>query len=745
MMRKNKTTHFMTIILTLMFIVFFLIITGRFLYIQATGEVNNVSLVEWAEEKRSSSYTLQAERGKIYDSNGTTLAYDRPTYKIYAIIDENISKSSSDVKHVENIEETAEQLAPLLGVKKSFVVEQIENGIKNEKFQVEFGNAGKELTQQKRDEIKDLQLPGINFDTESIRYYPNGMFAAHVLGFARKEMVDHDEGENDDDSSIEEVTGVTGIEKQMNEDLKGEDGYISFQRDKYNRKLLDPDEVVKAPSNGNSIYLTIEQKVQTLLDDVMSEVVEEYDPERITATVMNAKTGEIIAMGNRPSYNPNEPADVQNWYNDVISSPFEPGSTVKMFTWAAAIDAGVYVGDELYKSGRYRANERLDAIEDHNNGDGWGLITFDEGFKRSSNVAASILAWEKIGTEKYYDYLTAFDFDKKTNIDLPSEVPGQILFNWPLEKITTSFGQGSTVTPIQQMKAATAIANEGKMLEPYVIKKIVDTDTEETIKENSPKVVGEPISKETAEQVLDLLESVVDSDEGTGKVYKLDDYSLAGKTGTAEIPNPNGTGYLPGRENNIFSFLGMAPKDDPELIMYVSVNQPKLENNELGSTPVSFIFKNVMENSLHYLNIDPDKDENDTTEMVVPVNKIIGQKTETVKEELIEKGIEVITIGSGKKIVDSTVKEGDALFKGERILLVTDKPTMPDIVGWSHRKVLQLADLLQLKVETIGNGYVTTQNIKKGTPLKKNAYLGVELELPKHEQLEELIKNSEEE
>src|SRR5699024_2551172 len=259
-------------------------------------------------------------------------------------------------------------------------------------------------------------------------------------------------------------------------------------RDEFEKKRLNPKEVIQSPEDGNDIYLTIDQKIQTLLEDVLSQVDEQYSPERITAVVMDPKTGGILAMGNRPSYNPNNPENVENWYNDVISTPFEPGSTTKMFTWAAAIDAGVYNGDELYKSGTYLVNEKIEPINDHNQGAGWGSISFDEGFRRSSNVAASKLVWEKMGTDTFLEYLQKFGFDEVTNIDLPNEVAGQILYNWPSEKLRTAFGQGSTITPIQQIKAATAIANEGKMLQPYIIKKIVDPTSGDVIEENKPTV-----------------------------------------------------------------------------------------------------------------------------------------------------------------------------------------------------------------------------------------------------------------
>lgn len=718
-------------IFIIFFSVVFLVITGRFLYLQVTGEVNGVSLEAWAEEKRTSSYTMPAERGKIFDRNGMTLAYDRPSYRLYAIVDESYSENAEEPLHVVDPKETAEKLAPLLDADASDIQERLEKGIEEGRFQVELGNIGKNLSKETKDRIEAEEIPGIKFEEEPLRYYPNGMFASHIIGFAREA-----EMENEDGEITSEITGVTGIEKEMDELLRGEDGYISYQRDRYNKKLLDPNEVVKAPEDGADVYLTIDQKVQTLLEDVLSQVDEEYNPEKMTAIVMDPKTGEIIAMSSRPSYNPNNPKNVENWFNDAISNPFEPGSTVKMFTWAAAIEEGVYNGDEEFKSGSYQVNEKITPINDHNGGRGWGKITFDEGFERSSNVAASKLVWEKIGTETFLDYLHAFDFDEVTGIDLPGEVSGQILYNWPLEKITTAFGQGTTTTPIQQMKAASAIANDGKMMQPYVVDKIIDPSSEKVLEDKSPNVAGEPISEETAEQVRKLLESVVYGEHGTAKNFQLEDYRVGGKTGTAEMPNPEGGGYLKGRENYVFSFLGMAPIDDPKLMMYVSVQQPELEYDETGSMPVSFIFRNVMENSLHYLNIEPDQDDDENAMEAFELPELTGERTESVVKELKEKEIQVTVVGNGKEIVAANKEEGDQIFPSDRVILITDEPEMPDLTGWSLRDVVAFADLMKLKIEVIGNGYVIHQHVEEGTPIQEGDYLGVELAPPDFEENE---------
>ncbi|SDJ74295.1 penicillin-binding protein [Sediminibacillus albus] len=718
-MRKNKTTHVMSSVFILLFIGVFLVISGRFLYIQGTGEVDGVSLQELADEKRTNSYTLEAERGKILDRNGMTLAYDRATYQISAILDEEYSKGLEEPKHVKDIDKAAAGLAPLLNMEATEIAAILERGKEEGKFQVEFGAQGKDLSQETKEEIEALQIPGINFEKESKRYYPNGTFASHVIGLAQKQ----------DDVLV----GRNGIEAEMDNVLSGKNGFISYKRDNFNAKLLNPDEVIEEADNGEDVYLTIDQKIQTLLEDAIAQVDEQYNPERITAVVMDPKTGETLAMSSRPSYNPNKLGEVSNWYNDIISTPFEPGSTMKIFTLAAAIEEGVFNPEETYKSGSYKNDDMNKAINDHHLG-GWGPITYKEGIQRSSNVAAAKLVWEKLGTEKFLEYLKAFHFDQPTGIDLPNEQAGHILYDWPIEKVTSSFGQGTTVTPIQQMMAASAIANDGSMVRPYVISKIVDSETGKVVKEKQPETVGSPVSKETAEEVRDILETVITSENGTGhNIYNLNDYSVAGKTGTAQIPDPKNGGYLTGDENYIFSFLGMAPKEDPELVMYVSVKQPELDVNEQGSAPVSFIFKNVMENSLHYLNIDPDQDNSQQVE-TIDMPDVTGMSANKAKESLQEKGFDVTVLGEGDSIKALSNSPGEQLLPNERIIILTDKPTMPDVNGWSKREVLKLSDLLELEVETMGSGFATKQSIKEGGKVKKKDYLVVEFSPPENQQ-----------
>ncbi|WP_338048364.1 penicillin-binding protein [Paraliobacillus sediminis] len=713
-MKKNKTTSTMANLFIIIFVVIFLTLSGRFLYIQATGEIQGIDLQDWADDRRTNNYAIEANRGTIYDRNGMDLAQDRATYGLYAIVDQAYSSDPDKPKHVDNVDATAVALAPLLEMEVAEIKSILQSGIESDKFQVEFGTNGSQLSQETKLEIEELDLPGLNFDEEAKRYYPNGTFASQIIGLAQK---------NDD--SI--ITGITGIEAQLDDYLQGTNGSISYQRDKYNTKLLDPDEVIQEEEDGNNVYLTIDQKIQTFLEDAMSQVVEDYDPERITATVIDPKTGEILAMSNRPSYNPNDLENVENWYNDVVSTPIEAGSTIKAFTLAAAIEEGVYNGNELYQSGRYKIDEIEKPITDYNQS--WGMIDYNEGIRRSSNVAVSKLVWEKMGTETFLEYLKAFHFDQDTGIDLPREKAGTILYNYTIEKLTTAYGQGSTVTPIQLIQAATAIANDGNMMKPYVISKITDSETGETIEETESEVVGNPISEETSDQVLDILETVVTAEDGTAhNIYNLSDYSVAGKTGTAQLSQG---GYLTGANNYIFSFLGMAPKEDPELIMYITVQQPKLEVGESGSAAVSYIFKNVMENSLHYLNIQPDKEVQETVSTYT-FPEVSGKSVDEVKANLEEDGLKVTLIGNGTSITDSSVQAGEKVVSGEHIMLVTDKPTMPNISGWSVRNVIELGELVDLDLEYIGSGYATSQSVKAGSDISENTYIMVEFAPPEN-------------
>jgi penicillin-binding protein 2B len=703
---------------------FFLLVL-RFLYIQITGTVDGNELPVMAEQKYSSTQTIEADRGNILDRNGIPIAQDMPAYTLIAVLDKRATpKGSKEKLHVVDPEMTAEKIAPILGMEENKLLDILEIGIDKGRYQVELGSKGRGLSYQVMQEITALKLPGIKFKEETIRYYPNGTFATHVIGFARK------------DSETGDVKGLQGLENTLDKYLAEEDGRITKKSDRNGISLLFQEDEVVQPKNGYNVYLTLDQKIQAFLEDSMNKVVKEYEPENIVGIVADPKTGAILAMSSRPTYNPNDIPSGAYMLNDAIALPFEPGSTMKMFTLATAIEEGVFNPNETYQSGSYTVYDKT--VRDHHRG-GWGRISYLEGFQRSSNVAMANLVMEKMnGDDRLLNYLKAFGFYKPTGIDLPGEQNGTALYENPIEKVTTSFGQGTTVTPIQQIQAATAIANGGKMMQPYIIDQIVDPGTNKVIEDRKPKVVGTPISEKTADQVMDILETVVSSENGTGKSYRIEGYEIAGKTGTAQIPDRlTKKPYLTGYGENVFSFLGMAPKDNPKLLVYIAVTKPKIKLPQSGSAPVSAIFNSVVKNSLQYLNIKPTVDGKEAKsnspkkQVGFELSSYEGREISEVTEELSKKGARVIVIGDGNKVVGQVPYSSAKILPGERVLIKTDgASSMPDLTSWSLRDVMKLSDLFDLKLNIMGNGYVKKQNIPPDSSLKDGDQLVLEMDIP---------------
>lgn len=704
-MRKHKHTHRGAAICFGIFSLLFFILFGRFVYLQATGVADGQVLAVEAQKRYLKKQVLEAKRGTILDRRGKVIAEDIPSYTIAAILDPDMPE------HVTDPEETARKLAPLLNMD----VADVERILKKDAKQVEFGPNGRGISQTVKKQIEALKLPGIIFLRDSKRFYPNGTFASYVVGYAQK------------DEATNEVEGKMGIEKQFNEQLKEKDGYVVYEGDQQGFKLPHADEQIVPPQNGKNIYLTIDQNIQTFLEDAMNTVEKQYTPKKMIAIVADPKTGAILAMSTRPSFDPNK-RNIENYFNDAIAYPYEPGSTMKIFTLAAAVNEGVFQPNETYQSGSYQIGPHR--VRDHNKV-GWGKITFLEGVQRSSNVAFAKIVREKLGEDRFLQYLHRFRFNEPTGIELPGEKSGNILYRYPIEKVTTGFGQGTSVTPIQQIQAATAIANGGKMMQPYVVDRIVDPDTGKTVAKHEPKVVDTPISKETAEKVLDILETVVTSEKGTGRPYQIEGYRVAGKTGTAQIPDPKG-GYLTGHQNYIFSFLGMAPRENPRLIMYVAVQQPNISYTETGAVPVSMIFNSVMKSSLQYLNIQPTVGKkSERKEKSISLPSYVGQSVEQATASLKKQGLHVTVIGKGTKVHAQFPQAGEHVVAPDRVLLQTDgNAIMPDLTGWSLRDAMKLAELLQLKPSFIGSGYVFRQNIAPGSVVKKNDYMIVELAKP---------------
>ncbi|MDA2187257.1 penicillin-binding protein [Bacillus cereus] len=699
-LQTNKGARYMMIA----FIVLFLIMILRIVYIQAVGVVHNVNVKDLADEQHNKKGVLEANRGTIYDQTGKVLVQDSTTYRVVVNL-----KGKDKVK---NKDETAQQLADVLEIDKEEVLKNFHEG----RTQVEIGKIGRNLSREKKEKINDLKIPGVSFMSEKARVYPNEDFASYILGFARP----------DDKGNTE---GKFGLEKSLDKYLRSTNGNIEYVGTRRGIPLTNDIGKVEPAKNGNNVYLTLDKQINSFLEEAMNKAQEHYDPSMLIGIIADPQTGKVLAMSSKPSYNPNV-GDIEYFLNDPIANAYEPGSTMKVFTLAAAINEGVYNGKEYFQSGKYSVGSS--DIKDHNGGFGWGSITFDEGFERSSNVAFSILEDQLLKPNKFKQYMNKFGFNQKTGIDLPGESKNTLLLNTQIQQVTTSFGQGSTVTPIQLIQAATAIANDGKMMQPYIVDKVVNPTNKEVIMENQPKEIGNPIKKETADKVRSLMERVITSSKGTGTMYKVDGYPIGGKTGTAQIPNPENGRYMEGKENYIFSFLGMAPIDDPELIVYLAIKQPKLKGDEYGAQPLAEIFKPVIKNSLEYLKVKPytEKQIADATKQSqLKVQNYVNQSMGTVEKSVEKEKLQPVILGEGK-IIKQYPQSGEVMSEGDRIFLLGNNAQMPNVKGWSMRDIMYFSKLLKLDLKTSGTGYVTSQSIEKGQDLREGDTLELELEPP---------------
>jgi len=540
----------------------------QLVYLSVSDKIYGKNMTEFAASRNTIKQTQKATRGTIYDKNKEVLALNVSSYTLFAYLDEERSKNSSVPLHVKDIEYTAEKLSEVLGKDKEYFVEILEKGKKNNKKQVEFGTAGKGITELVKEKIEELELPGISFIETKKRYYPNGNFASYIIGYAREKEINYKD-EHGDRVTKNEITGELGIESQYNDLLNGKDGYLEYQQDRYGYKISGTKEISEKAEDGYNIYLTIDSNIQRFVESAITEATEKYEPELMMITVMDAKNGDILATTQTPSFDPNI-RDIKNYENALVSYTYEPGSTMKIYTYMCAIENGVYNGTDTFKSGSYKIGD--DKIKDWNNR-GWGTITYDKGFEYSSNVGIANILNNGLTKNQLKDCLKKYGFGKITDVELTREQAGVINFNYKIEVATAGFGQGISSTAMQQLQALTILSNDGKMLKPHIVDKIVNPNTNEIYYE-SKKEETEPLAKqETVSKTKELMYNVVNGTDSwtTGKAYKIEGFDIIGKTGTAEIAE-NGR-YL--SDQYIYSFAGMYPKDNPEYIIYGMIKKPK--------------------------------------------------------------------------------------------------------------------------------------------------------------------------
>jgi len=625
----------LTVSLLVGFLIFF-IIDVRLGYVQfALGNI----LTDGAKNLWSRNIPFEPERGEIVDRNGVALATNMSAPTVYVV-----------PRQVKDPVKAAESLAAVLNFSKEKAYQYITKSTMIVKV-----NEGRKISHEKASEVRDLNIAGVYIGEDSKRHYPFGNYLSHVLGFAG---IDNQ--------------GLMGLELYYDKELKGEQGSVKFYANAKGQRMNDMADDYEAPIDGLDLKLTIDSKVQTIVERELDNAQALYNPDGMIAIAMDPNTGEILAMSSRPGFDPAEFQEVEpEVYNRNLPvwSTYEPGSTFKIITLAAALEEGKVdlENDHFHDSGSVKVGGAT--LRCWKRG-GHGSQTFLEVVQNSCNPGFVQLG-ESLGKETLFQYIKDFGFGQKTGIDLQGEGKG-ILFPLdrvgPVELATTAFGQGVSVTPIQQVAAISAAINGGILYTPYIAKELIDPRTGETVMKKSPIAKRKVISEETSKEIRYALESVVA--QGTGGKAFVEGYRVGGKTGTAQKVKDGR--YM--ENNHIVSFLGFAPADDPQLVVYVAVDNPK-GTQQFGGVVSAPIVGSIMGDSLRAIGVEPRKDQiekkykyPDTPMIEVP--DVVGMTKKELGELFVNLRIE--TNGEGSVVVKQTPEAGVKLKEGSTIRLYFD-------------------------------------------------------------------------
>ena len=680
-------------------VLLFGLVIGKLIYVSISTNIDNINIKNFALSRTTGSKTLYASRGSIYDVSGEILAENVNSYTVIAYLDSKRTTNLKKPLHVVDIESTVNALVPLIGMD----ADRMRTLLSKDAYQVELGPEGRGISELLKEKIEKLNLPGIDFIKESKRYYPYGTFASYIIGYAKK----NDNGE---------IVGEMGIESYFDQELSGENGYYKYQKDAYGYKIANTPVQEKKAKNGYNIELTIDRNVQMYLENAINDLIQNYSTDWVIATIADAKTGAIVGSASSPTFDPNK-LNITNYNNPLVSYTYEPGSTMKIFSFATSIEKGQYKGDELYDSGKINVDEY--EIKDWND-KGWGRITYDVGFTYSSNVAATLLA-QKLGKETLLDYYTDLGFGQKTGIELLGEMKGKVNFMYASELASASYGQGITVTPIQMIQALTTITNGGTLLKPYVVNKIIDQNGK-IIEEGKREEIKKIYSEDTINKIIDLMDKTVNGDDNlaTGKAYQTDQVRLIGKTGTAQYISETG-GYTSGTKN-IRSFAGMFPKDDPQYIIYVAIKDLEGTSSAIGG-----MTKSIVESIAKYKNLSDRESNKDESKYVVLDNYLNKNKNDVIS--LLEsKGLKPIVVGDGDVVVNQYPIKNKNIIIGSKVYLKTnsDNKNMIDITGWNKTEVINLMNFMEVDYEINGVGKVVSFNIPVGNAISEKVIINME-------------------
>ena len=711
--------------ISLLAVVLFAIFLVNFAVIIGSGSKFGADLVKEAKKVHQTTRTVPAKRGTIYDRNGVPIAEDATSYNVYAVINKKYKSATGKILYVEDSQfnKVAEIFHKYLDMDESYVKEQL---AQPNLTQVSFGAKGNGITYANmmaiKKELKEASVEGIDFTTSPNRSYPNGQFASSFIGLAQLH-------ENEDGSKS--LLGTSGLESSLNTILAGTDGIITYEKDRVGNIVPGTEQVSQQTVDGKDVYTTLSSPLQSFMETQMDAFLEKVKGKYMTATLVSAKTGEILATTQRPTFNADTKDGITKdfvWRDILYQSNYEPGSAMKVMTLASSIDNNTFPSGEYFNSSELKIADVT--IRDWDVNDGLttgGMMTFSQGFAHSSNVGMSLLE-QKMGDATWLDYLNRFKFGVPTRFGLTDEYAGQLPADNIVNIAMSAFGQGISVTQTQMLRAFTAIANDGVMLEPKFITALYDPN-DQTVRKSQKEIVGNPVSKDAASQTRTHM-VLVGTDPRYGTMYNhstgkatvnVPGQNVALKSGTAQIADEKNGGYLVGSTNYIFSVVAMNPAENPDFILYVTVQQPEHYSGiQLGEFANPILERaSAMKESLNLQSPAKNLDQV-TTESSYAMPSIKDISPGDLAEALRRNIVQPIVVGTGTKIKESSVEEGKNLAPNQQVLLLSDKvEEIPDMYGWKKETAETFAKWLDIKLEFEGSGSVVQkQDVRTNTAIK---------------------------
>ncbi len=689
------------------------LLVGNIVYLGATGKhfISGQDIQEYADNRNTKEVIQYAKRGEIYTSDNQVVASNVQKYVLRAVMDETRINASDEPAYVVDIEETAKALAPIIGMDEAEMLTKMVSARDDGLYQIQFGVYGNNLSATVKNEIDELELPGIEFDEVISRNYPLGDFSSYLIGYAQ----------NEEQNGISEIVGKMGVELYYDDILAGKNGYTVYQADSSGYIL--PNGVLEdvEVQHGQNIHLTIDSTLQRDLDLEIQEMVETADGEFASAAIMDARTGEMLAMSSYPSFDPNV-RDVENYTNLFTEYLFEPGSVMKSFVYANAIEDGVYNDNATFPSGTIEVDEAT--IRDWNNGVGFGTITYEQGLAMSSNVGIASMILNYTNRDSLIEDYNELGFFEPFETDIGTIPGGSAGFyntNRDLELITAGYGQGMTTTALHVLRGYSAFVNDGKMVTPYFVEKIENPETGEVTYTGTTEYSKQIYSTETVTKVNELLYNNVNGEEHVANSFTMDNGELIGKTGTAQVASQSG-----GYRTDVFirSFIGVTTFEGKEVIIYVYMQGPASGN----SVQMGELVQTMVTNTLASRSASTNSED---TEFTYNTQSYVNQSVSYAKSMLDSVGANVVIIGNGSSVTGQYPEANVTVSEQNKVFLMTNgtEVELPDFSGWSRKDVTTYCAMISLEVTYSGeSSIVESQSIDEGTVVSSDMILEITLE-----------------